>query len=171
MTIPRSTSFQACQYQITNTGTASVRTRKVVAEVFCIYRHPRHLEACQYEITNTGAASARTRQVYTLSDRLLEGSMGCNQRGPWKILCDGESFLRAKISKKAHKQHKVKLWRVPAKSPDLNPVERFWAGLRKRLRVADLKDLQQGRPVLGKMAYQARVRNICNSFKLSLIHI
>ena len=77
MTIPRSTSFQACQYQITNTGTASVRTRKVVAEVFCIYRHPRHLEACQYEITNTGAASARTRQVYTLSDRLLEGSMGC----------------------------------------------------------------------------------------------
>ena len=50
------------------------------------------------------------------------------------------------------------------KSPDCNPVERFWAWLRKRLRAMDLKDAVAKRLVLGKSVYKARVRNLL-SFK------
>ena len=52
------------------------------------------------------------------------------------------------------------LLRIPAKSPDLNPVERFWAWLRKRLRALDLADAVAKRPVLGKTAYKARVQRV-----------
>ena len=45
--------------------------------------------------------------------------------GPWTILCDGESFLRAKGSLAAYRSKKIVLWAVLAKSPDLNPVEMF----------------------------------------------
>ena len=43
--------------------------------------------------------------------------------GSWTILCDGEAFLRAKDSLAAYRSKKIVLWAVPAKSPDLNPVE------------------------------------------------
>ena len=59
----------------------------------------------------------------------------------------------------------MKLWKMPAHSPDLNPVERFWAWLRKKLRAMDLADAVAGRPVLGKSAYKARVRSVCRSKK------
>ncbi len=36
---------------------------------------------------------------------------------------DCESFLRAKDSLAAYRSKKIVLWAVPAKSPDLNPVE------------------------------------------------
>ena len=41
------------------------------------------------------------------------------------------------------------IW-TAAYSPDLNPIEKFWAWLRNRLRQRDLEDLQAGRPALGK---------------------
>ena len=85
--------------------------------------------------------------------------------GPWHVICDNESFLRAKMCNKAHNAAKVKLWWIPPKSPDLNPVERFWAWLRRRLRTLDLRDAVAGRPVLGKVAYRARVRAVCRSKK------
>ena len=83
--------------------------------------------------------------------------------GPWTVLCDGESFLHAKASKDACRQQKVKLLTVPPRSPDLNPVEKFWAWLRRELLALDLKDLKQKRPTLCKNAYQRRVRNLCRS--------
>ena len=83
--------------------------------------------------------------------------------GPWTVLCDNETFLRTKACSDAHKAAKVKLWSVLQKSPDCNPVDRFWAWLRKRLRAMDLKDAVAKRPVLGKTAYKARVRNLCRS--------
>ena len=85
--------------------------------------------------------------------------------GPWTVLSDNESFLRAKVCNAAHKAARVKLLKIPARSPDLNPVERFWAWLRKKLRALDLKDAVECRPVLGKTAYKARVRNVCKSKK------
>ena len=53
------------------------------------------------------------------------------------------------------------MWHVPARSPDLNPVERVWAWLRKQLRAMDLKDAVARRPVLNKFAYKERVRRVC----------
>lgn len=41
--------------------------------------------------------------------------------GPWKVICDNEGFLRTALSGAAHRRAGVKLWRIPAKSPDLNP--------------------------------------------------
>lgn len=89
--------------------------------------------------------------------------------GPWTVLCDNESFLRAKQCNAAHKAARVKLWKMPAHSPDLNPVERFWAWLRKKLRALDLGDAVAGRPVLGKTAYKARVRRVCRSKKAQAV--
>ena len=59
----------------------------------------------------------------------------------------------------------VKLWHIPPRSPDLNPVERFWSWLKKKLRGMDLADAVDGRPLLGKMAYKARVRRVIKSKK------
>ena len=97
---------------------------------------------------------------------LEEGLHKANQRrcsGPWKILCDNESFLRADISAAAHRRWRVGLIKLPAKSPDLNPVEMFWAWLRKRLRALDLDDFVKRRPVPGKEAYRVRVRRVLRS--------
>ena len=69
--------------------------------------------------------------------------------GPWRVLCDGESFLWSKASVKACSANKINLWRVPPKSPDLNPVEKFWAWLRRELLLKDLADLKARRPALG----------------------
>ena len=81
-------------------------------------------------------------------------------RGPWKVLCDNETFLGAKASKAAYRRENVEMVHIPSKSPDLNPVEKFWAWLRKRLRLMDLGDLRAKRPVLGKTAFKARVKRV-----------
>ena len=88
---------------------------------------------------------------------------------PWKVLCDNEKFLHSKICQKALAARKIKLWFVPARSPDLNPVERFWSWLRKELRRRDLQDLHAKRPVLGKMAYRRRVRGVMKTKKAKLV--
>jgi hypothetical protein len=58
---------------------------------------------------------------------------------------------------------RISLWHVPPRSPDLNPVEKFWAWLRKKLRALDLMDAVKKRPTLGKMAYRVRVRRVLQS--------
>ena len=78
-------------------------------------------------------------------------------RGPWKILCDNESFLRTPESRAAHRRCKVTLKKIPAHSPDLNPVEMYWAWIRKQMRAMDLADLVKKRPVVGKMAFKQRL--------------
>ena len=52
---------------------------------------------------------------------------------------------------------------IPARSPDLNPVEKYWAWLRRKLRFLDLDDLMKGRPPATKAKLRARVRAICAS--------
>ena len=67
-----------------------------------------------------------------------------------------------------YEKMKLKMWTVPSKSPDLNPIERYWAFLKKKLRAMDLKDALAKRPVLGKMAYRARVLRVIKSKKSQL---
>ncbi len=89
--------------------------------------------------------------------------------GPWTILCDGESFLRAKVCMMACRTKKITLWGVPAKSPDLNPVEMFWGWLRKKPRLMDLADLRKKRRPLGKLAYTLRVKSVVKSQKAQTV--
>ena len=89
--------------------------------------------------------------------------------GPWTVLCDGESFLRAKVSMDAYKAKNIVLWDVPAKSPDLNPVEMFWSWLRRKLRLMDLDDLRKKRRPLGKTAYTARVMQVLKTKKAQTV--
>ena len=56
-------------------------------------------------------------------------------------------------------------WSIPARSPDLNPIEMFWAWLRKELRKRDLEDLRLKRPVLSKCLYMRRVRAVLRTRK------
>ena len=86
-----------------------------------------------------------------------------SKRGPWTILCDNEHFLSNALIKKAHRDNRVTLWQIPARSPDLNPIEKYWSWLRRALRDRDLKDARAKRPVLGKYAYKMRVRSVMRS--------
>ena len=92
-----------------------------------------------------------------------------NKSGPWTILCDGESFLRAKECNTQYIAKKISLWSVPARSPDLNPVEMFWGWLRKKLRLMDLADLRKKRRPLGKQAYIQRVKGVIRSNKAQTV--
>ena len=87
------------------------------------------------------------------------------QRGPFRILCDNESFLMSSVCQEAHDAKGIRLIHVPARSPDLNPVEMYWSWLRRRLRALDLEDARGEREVPGKLAYQQRVRGVMRSAK------
>ena len=53
----------------------------------------------------------------------------------------------------------------PAPGSRLNPVERFWAYLRKRLEAMDLRDLIEKRPPVDKAGLRARVRLVVGQQK------
>ena len=74
-------------------------------------------------------------------------------------------FSKRMASTRSKDAQKVNLWHVPPRSPDLNPIEKFWSWLRRELRKRDLADLVAGRLPLGKMAYRKRIVNICRSAK------
>ena len=59
----------------------------------------------------------------------------------------------------------IELWTIPARSPDLNPIQEFFGWLRRELRRRDLKDLQEKRPVLSRTAFKARVRAVLRAKK------
>ena len=80
-------------------------------------------------------------------------------------LCDNESFLKADAVARAHASKHIELLHIPARSPDLNPVERFWGWLRKRLRAMDLADLKEGRKPIKKTALKERVRRLVSSVR------
>ena len=65
----------------------------------------------------------------------------------------------------AHGRSHTALWHIPPRSPDLNPVERFWGWLRQRLRAMDLADLKAGRRPEKKAGLKARVRALLKSPK------
>ena len=81
----------------------------------------------------------------------------------------GERFLHAKRISAAYRKQKIKLWKVPARSPDLNPVEKFWSWLRRHLLTLDLKDAKANKRSLDKAAYRRRVRKICSSSKANAV--
>ena len=64
--------------------------------------------------------------------------------GPWVVLCDNESFLEHETSKRAYRKPRISLLHIPAKSPDLNPVEKFWGWARKKIHKKDLAEGRQG---------------------------
>ena len=76
------------------------------------------------------------------------------------MLCDGEGFLTAKDCKAAYKKQKITTLTLPPKSPDLNPIEKFWGWLRRELQVRDLQDVHAKKAALTKDAYKNRVRNL-----------
>ena len=47
----------------------------------------------------------------------------CRARGP--------DFLTSKEAKKAYADKGIVLWQIPARSPDLNPIEKIWRWLRR----------------------------------------
>jgi transposase len=94
--------------------------------------------------------------------RLINGR---KKNGPWNVLCDNESFLRTKKSLKALERPNVTFIDLPARSPDLNPVEKMWGWVRRQLRVMDLRDLSNGVPVLGKTMYRERIKRLLRSQK------
>ena len=49
---------------------------------------------------------------------------------------------------------------ILAKSPDLNPVEKFWGWARKKLHKMDLADLRAGRIDPGRIAYKERIKRL-----------
>ncbi|CAK0908170.1 unnamed protein product, partial [Prorocentrum cordatum] len=87
------------------------------------------------------------------------------RRGPFRILCDSETFLTSSVCQGARDAKSIRLMHVPARSPDLNPVEVHWSWLRRRLRALDLKGAQCKREVPGALAYQQRVRAVMKSAK------
>ena len=97
--------------------------------------------------------------------KALRAANPARKRGPWRVLCDNESFLRAPESVAAHRRANVQLIKIPAKSPDLNPVELFWAWLRKQMRAMDLNDLAKKRQAVGKTAYKARLLRLIKTPK------
>ena len=87
------------------------------------------------------------------------------RRGPWRFFCDGEGFLKSGASTSYCSKMKIQTLHIPARSPDLNPIERYWSWVRKQLRRRDLEDLRCGRKALGKMAYKIRVKNFFKTTK------
>ena len=92
-----------------------------------------------------------------------------NAKKPWKILCDNETFLREKGVMKQYTKIRIQLKKIPARSPDLNPIEKMWGWMRKCLRSMDLADLAAGRPVPGKLAYKERIKRLLKSPKAQTV--
>ena len=95
--------------------------------------------------------------------KLTEAIRTMNPRkrsGPYTVLCNGESFLRARKLLPLYARQKVHLWQCPPKSPHLNPVELFWGWLRRKLRRMDLADLRAKRAPLSKFSYVQRVKSV-----------
>ena len=80
--------------------------------------------------------------------------------GPWHVLCDNERFLHAPASQHVYNRLNLRMWKIPPRSPDLNPIEQFWSYLKGRLRALDLQDALNKRPTLGKTACKARVKRV-----------
>ena len=66
----------------------------------------------------------------------------------------------ARLSKAAYEAKGIRLWQIPPRSPDLNPIQKFWSWLRRELRRRDLQDWEAKRPALGRTAYRARLRAV-----------
>ena len=68
-----------------------------------------------------------------------------------------------KIVKNMHHASQSLLEKLVVNSLDLNPVEKFWGWVRKRLLELDLENLNKKRCIPSKQQYKKRVLQICNS--------
>ena len=68
-------------------------------------------------------------------------------------------------SKRARGGPSISLWKIPSRSPDLNPVEKFWSWLRRELRRRDLQDYKQKRACHTKAQYIARITQVLRTEK------
>ena len=71
-----------------------------------------------------------------------------------------------KSVRRLHKDMHLPLNHVHPRSPDLNPVEMYWAWLRKKLRKMDLDDLLAKRPAIQRAGLKTRVRALVNQRNL-----
>ena len=79
---------------------------------------------------------------------------------PWSVLADNESFLCAPQAERAHRAIRVRLWKIPPSSPDLNPVEKMWAWVRKQIIRMDLQDLRIGKPAVSRQGLKQRLQRL-----------
>jgi transposase len=94
---------------------------------------------------------------------VLQSLNPARRRGPWNVLSDNESFLLTDEAYKTYRKQGVRLRTIPPRSPDLNPIEKFWGWLRRDLARRDLKDLSDGKPVPPKKLYLKRVQAVLRS--------
>ena len=57
----------------------------------------------------------------------------------------------------------ARLWGIPPRPPDLNPVEKFWSWLRDELHRLDFLDLRAKRPPLTKREFKDRIQQVLRS--------
>jgi hypothetical protein len=105
------------------------------------------------------SASVRKGSLFSALKAVNRGKTS----GPWKVLCDNEAFLRAAPAMSAYRRYGISLLKLPARSPDLNPVEKMWGWVRKQLRDRDMRDMIAGVPVLPKTMYRARIKMLLQS--------
>ena len=103
--------------------------------------------------------------------KLLEAvrNLRSTNRGPFRILCDNETFLASRAANDYYAKKNIVLLQIPPKSPDLNPIENYWSWVRKQMRSKDLADLRAGRPALGKTATKARLKALLQTKKAQLV--
>ena len=73
--------------------------------------------------------------------------------------------MSAKTVRPLYTKRRVRLMHIPARSPDLNPIESFWGWLRRELRRRDLEDLRLKKPPLSKSQYKQRVKQVLSTAK------
>ena len=117
------------------------------------------------KVTKEEWAEAVTRGDFRAAVKAASG----RARGPWIVLCDNEGFLSSTLCETARKKAKVSMWRVPARSPDLNPAEKYWSWLRRRLRALDLMDAKAKKLVLSKAEYRTHVRRVMNAARSNTV--
>ena len=104
-------------------------------------------------------------------DAALEAAAYPNSSGTYTVICDNERFLKSPDAKRCYKASGVNLWHIPPRSPDLNPVERFWNWVRKEMRKQDLQDLLAKRPVIGETFYKQRLLALLRSPRARVVAI
>lgn len=96
-------------------------------------------------------------------EEALETAAMPKSNGSFTVICDNERFLKGKDVARLYADCGVDLKHIPPRSPDLNPVERFWHWVRTQMRKKDLADFISKRPPLGKTAYKQRLRVLLRS--------
>ena len=87
---------------------------------------------------------------------------------PWAVLCDNEPFLQHDVCLKFYVARSIHLWKLPVQSPDLNPIEMFWARVRRQLCLKDLDVFdKEASPPREDCVYLARDKVVQLYLKLS----